>query len=227
MSHVSFAATRMRSPVNWALLGLVIERPSYGYDLAQRFEQAYGDVLPISGVSHIYAALHALKSRSLIEELPTADVPQVEVGRQPTPHYRATVLGARAYRESLIAQRREDDRRCQLFARQLAVFYREPDAALDVLARYEQACLQEASEMHTNSAGRRERRADRWAGLRGEPPDAACPALLASVRSLRVSGSRRAFHIGEGVKRTPTLPVSDAIPKSKRLATNDRRRQRR
>jgi len=153
MSHVSFAATRMRSPVNWALLGLVIERPSYGYDLAQRFEQAYGDVLPISGVSHIYAALHALKSRSLIEELPTADVPQVEVGRQPTPHYRATVLGARAYRESLIAQRREDDRRCQLFARQLAVFYREPDAALDVLARYEQACLQEASEMHTNSAG--------------------------------------------------------------------------
>ena len=31
----------MQSPVNWALLGLVIERPSYAYELAQRFERTY------------------------------------------------------------------------------------------------------------------------------------------------------------------------------------------
>jgi DNA-binding PadR family transcriptional regulator len=29
----------MRSLVNWALLGLVIERPSYAYELARRFER--------------------------------------------------------------------------------------------------------------------------------------------------------------------------------------------
>ena len=38
-------ATPMRSPVNWALLGLIIERPSYAYNLAQRFERRYGDTL--------------------------------------------------------------------------------------------------------------------------------------------------------------------------------------
>ena len=35
----------MQSPVNWALLGLVIERPSYAYELAKRFERTYGSVL--------------------------------------------------------------------------------------------------------------------------------------------------------------------------------------
>lgn len=35
----------MRSPLNWALLGLVIQRPSYGYELVQRFERIYEDAL--------------------------------------------------------------------------------------------------------------------------------------------------------------------------------------
>jgi hypothetical protein len=29
----------MRSPINWGLLGLLIQRPSYGYELVQRFER--------------------------------------------------------------------------------------------------------------------------------------------------------------------------------------------
>jgi len=31
----------MHSQVNWSLLGLVIKRPSYAYELAKRFERTY------------------------------------------------------------------------------------------------------------------------------------------------------------------------------------------
>jgi DNA-binding PadR family transcriptional regulator len=134
----------MRSPVNWALLGLMIERPSYGYELAQRFERVYGDVLPISGVSHIYMALDALTARSLIEEVPETVGPRRYVRRRPRPNYRATPQGMDAYREHLIAQRGEDGQTTQLFARQLAMFCSEPGAALDVLRHYERASLETA-----------------------------------------------------------------------------------
>jgi DNA-binding PadR family transcriptional regulator len=58
----------MRSAVNWAVLGLVIERPSYGYELFQRLERRYGGVLD-PPISQIYAALNALERASLIEPL--------------------------------------------------------------------------------------------------------------------------------------------------------------
>src|SRR5271168_3961392 len=78
----------MRSPVNWALLGLVIERPSYGYELVKRFQREYEDVLPLSSESHVYTALKALERRGLIEETPGKGG-----GRQPKPCYHATATG--------------------------------------------------------------------------------------------------------------------------------------
>lgn len=142
--EVDAGASTMRSPVNWALLGLVIERPSYGYELAQRFESVYGDMLHVSSASHIYTALNALQSRAMIEEVSGRRSAPSGPGRQPKPHYCATELGLRSYRERLVAQMREDRSRSQLFVRQLAVFTREPGSALEVLERYEQLCLQEA-----------------------------------------------------------------------------------
>jgi Transcriptional regulator PadR-like family len=62
--------TNMRSRVFWAVLGLVIERESYGYDLGRRFEQLYGDLLPLSGMPQIYMALDVLRNRSLVEQVP-------------------------------------------------------------------------------------------------------------------------------------------------------------
>ena len=133
-------AAPMQSPINWALLGLVIERPSYAYELAQRFERAYFGVLSLSSTSHVYTALAALTSRSLIEE-----VPGTRAGRQPKPRYRATPVGVEEYRDRLVGQLREDRRRQRLFILQLAALTRDPAAALDVIDRYEQACLAEAS----------------------------------------------------------------------------------
>jgi DNA-binding PadR family transcriptional regulator len=133
------SAFQMRSPIGWALLGLLIERTGYGYDLVQRFERAYGDALELSSPSQIYKALDALERRSLIERLaPDGTNPDAE--RQPKPHYRATAQGQRSYQEHLIALACEKRQRSALFARQLAAI--DPRAALAVLDRYEQACLQ-------------------------------------------------------------------------------------
>jgi DNA-binding PadR family transcriptional regulator len=132
----------MQSAVHWALLGLVIERPSYGYELAHRFEHAYAGMLQLSGFSYVYTALDTLQCRGMIEE-----IPGTRTGRQPKPRYRATAEGVSSYQERLISQMREDFRRSRLFARQLAVFAQEPEIALEVIDRYGRACLEEAGEM--------------------------------------------------------------------------------
>jgi DNA-binding PadR family transcriptional regulator len=131
----------MRSPVNWTVLGLVIERPSYGWELWTRFERLYGDVLPVGSESHVYAALDALRDRGLIEDIGEPRRVGLDAGRQPKPHYRATAEGVEEYAAWVIAQAREHNRRSVMFAHQLGALAQQPGTALGILARYEQACL--------------------------------------------------------------------------------------
>lgn len=150
----------MRSPLNWALLGLVIQRPSYGYELVQRFERTYSDTLELSSPSQIYTALDMLERKSLVEELPAEEV-ESGVGRQPKPHYRATAEGVRCYEEWLIAHVADERRRSRMFTCQLVAL--APSVALAVIKRYEQACLEEASRTSILDSG--EAPADGAAGL--------------------------------------------------------------
>lgn len=138
-------AAALRSPVSWALLGLVIQRPSYGYELVQRFERTFGDALELSSPSQIYTALDALERRALIEKLPPGKAS--EASRQPKPHYRATADGISSHGDWLIEQVGDERRRSRLFSLQLAVL--DPQAALAILARFEQICLREASGTQT------------------------------------------------------------------------------
>ncbi len=131
----------MRSPVNWTVLGLVIERPSYGWELWKRFERLYGDVLIASNESSIYAALNMLKDKRFIEEVDGSRSVVPGATRQPKPHYRATREGLEAYEAWVIAQAREHSRRSLQFARQLGALAEQPQTALAILGRYEQACL--------------------------------------------------------------------------------------
>jgi DNA-binding PadR family transcriptional regulator len=131
----------MRSPVNWAVLGLTIERPSYGYEILQRFERNYGDLLRLSSPSQIYTALDSLMGRGMIEA--TGEPPDGVASRQPKLHYRATESGVERYQEHLVGQAEEDRRRASLFARELAAL--APNAALSVLDHYEQMCLAQAA----------------------------------------------------------------------------------
>ena len=141
-------AAALRSPVSWALLGLVIQRPSYGYELVQRFERTFGDALELSSPSQIYTALDALERRALIEKLPPGKAS--EASRQPKPHYRATADGISSHGDWLIEQVGDERRRSRLFSLQLAVL--DPQAALAILARFEQICLREASGTQTTIA---------------------------------------------------------------------------
>ena len=126
----------MTSSVNWALLGLVIDRSSYGLELARRFQRMYADVLPVSGESHIYSALDALKRRGMIEI-----VPGTEIVRQPKLNYQATAFGVRSYEDWVVAQVDEESRRQELWVRQLAIFAHEPEAALRMIGRFERRYL--------------------------------------------------------------------------------------
>lgn len=127
----------MRSPVNWALLGLVIQRPSYGYELVQRFERTYADTLELSSRSQIYTALDSLSRRGLIEH----ETERIEDPvRQPRLHYRATQAGVRSYEDWLIGQMGEDRRRSRLIAQQFAAL--SPERALRVLERCAEALLE-------------------------------------------------------------------------------------
>jgi DNA-binding PadR family transcriptional regulator len=134
-------AVAMRSPVNWTVLGLVIERPSYGWELWKRFERLYGDVLAVGSESNIYAALNKLRENGFIEEVEGSRSVVPGATRQPKPHYRATRKGLEAYEAWVIAQAREHSRRSLQFARQLGAFAPQPQTALAILGRYEQACL--------------------------------------------------------------------------------------
>jgi DNA-binding PadR family transcriptional regulator len=133
----------LRSPVAWTVLGLVIERPSYGYELLQRYRRSYGETLALTNVNQIYTALDALRSRALIEEVPDPGAASTPT-RRPRPHYRATEHGGRAYEEWLLTQMEEERQRSRLFARQLAML--EPSAALEVLDEYEREWLTQADE---------------------------------------------------------------------------------
>lgn len=151
----------MRSPVSWALLGLVIQRPSYGYELVQRFERTYGDALELSSPSQVYVSIDALKRRGLIEEIPPPEEAEPGVVRQPKPHYRATEAGVGDYRKWLISLAGEQRRRSRMFARQVSVL--GPEDALAVLEHCELAYLDEACEAPPKVTG--SRLLDRLEGL--------------------------------------------------------------
>jgi DNA-binding PadR family transcriptional regulator len=127
----------MRSPLNWTVLGLVIERPSYGFELWTRFDRLYGDVLVARSRSNVYSALDVLYDRGLVEKVPPG-------AGQSRLHYRVTQAGLDAYRGWMIEQMREYHRRSREFARQLGAFAEQPQVALEVLAQYERACLEES-----------------------------------------------------------------------------------
>jgi DNA-binding PadR family transcriptional regulator len=163
----------LRSDIYWALLGLIIARPSYGYALAQRYERTYGELLPLSSQGQIYRGLDALEGKALIEK-----VPIVGEDRQPKTHYRATDLGIEHYRVRLVARLAWESRHWQEFAEELAVL--PPEIALAALDEYEQTCLQ---ENHTPS---------RSSGGGAKDPGSASSRLAARIAAQRMQSTSQA-----------------------------------
>jgi DNA-binding PadR family transcriptional regulator len=129
-------AVAMRSAGNWAVLGLVIQRPGYGYELFKRGERTYGKAIVFSHQAAVYNALTALEKHGLIEEVPPDDNSSQEPRRQPKPRYRATPTAVPAYQDWLVFQATQEGHRSEQLAVQVASL--EPPDGLVVLKRYEQ-----------------------------------------------------------------------------------------
>jgi DNA-binding PadR family transcriptional regulator len=130
----------MQSPVNWALLGLVIERPSYAYELARRFERTYEGALELSSVSHVYTALGTLRERGLVQE-----IGQSTKASRSRRRFQATERGLEEHSGWLVAQVADERRRQRLLVLQLGALAHSPERALRVLDEYERECLAEAA----------------------------------------------------------------------------------
>jgi DNA-binding PadR family transcriptional regulator len=127
-------------------LALVIEKPSYGYEVWQRFDQRFSGLLEV-GSSRIYQVVNGLLAEGMIEEIP-GDARRST--RQPKPRYRATELGESTHRQWLAEDLHGDAQRVELRRRLLAISAHDAHTMLDVVDRYEQACLDEMAELQTS-----------------------------------------------------------------------------
>jgi DNA-binding PadR family transcriptional regulator len=142
----------LRSQVVCAVLGLVIEKPSHGYEIGQRFERRFGEFLSV-GRSSIYAALGSLMDAELVEKLSPRSNTGVARGAKAGASYRATAHGARAYRGWLADRVRNDPQRVAMLGRMALACVHSVEAAMDFIARYEQECVREAQELARPGAG--------------------------------------------------------------------------
>jgi DNA-binding PadR family transcriptional regulator len=126
----------VRSAVNAAVLSLVIEKPSYGFEIGRRFEERY-DGLLAPHQQHVYRALRRLERAGLVEPIQLeAEDGSVRDG------VRATAKGARVYRAWL----REPvppggDAPLQLKIRFASTRAEDVETALYLVDAYERAVL--------------------------------------------------------------------------------------
>ncbi len=144
----------LRSQVVCAVLGLVIEKPSHGYEIGQRFEHRFGEFLSV-GRSSIYAALGSLMDAELVEKLSPRSNTGVPRGAKAGASYGATARGACAYRRWLADRVRNDPQRVAMLGRMALVCVHSVEAAMDFIARYERECVREAHELARPSASAR------------------------------------------------------------------------
>jgi DNA-binding PadR family transcriptional regulator len=164
----------LRSQVACAVLGLVIEKPSHGYEIGQRFERRFGGFLSV-GRSSIYAALGSLMEAGLIEKMSSHSTTGVSRGAKAGASYRATARGARAYRGWLAERVRNDPQRVEMLGRMTLAGVHSVEAALDFVGRYERECVREAQEL----------------ARPGDDPASGCSGISGLVERLLIEERRR------------------------------------
>jgi len=145
------APQQMRSQVNWAVLGLLLERPSYGYELHQRMARRFPAELLDPHRSHVYAALNVMLKAGFIEPISpdeiaeTAEASPASEQRQPKVHYRVTAEGGRAFRAWLAKELRSAPAHDELVRSiALAAGARRVGLMHDLVNVYEDTCADEA-----------------------------------------------------------------------------------
>jgi DNA-binding PadR family transcriptional regulator len=127
-----------------AVLGLLLERPSYGYEVLVRFRRAFDAAHWAITPQGLYASLDRLERDGLIEPVAMRDGEASR--RQPKTPYRVTPSGVRELRRFLDAPIGADPTRAELLVRLRCVASRDAEA-LQMLDGYEQACLDELGRL--------------------------------------------------------------------------------
>lgn len=132
-------------PSAWLVLALLIEQPSHGYEISQRYQRRFGSFVPLS-VPRVYGALDRLREAGMIEPLATRAKSASKQARMRR-SFRPTKAGAEAYRRWLVEQMRDDPRRPQLLGRIVSAGLLGIDALLDVIDRYQRDSMQELAAL--------------------------------------------------------------------------------
>jgi DNA-binding PadR family transcriptional regulator len=126
------------SPVTGALLGLLLERPSYGYELAQRVDARMGPAWRLT-TSSIYPVLDRLESDQLIERA-VKDLPGRSRQRERI-MYHATDAAPDAFARWMQQPVRKEPIRTELLAKIAVARPEDVPALLAALDEYERSCL--------------------------------------------------------------------------------------
>ncbi len=133
----------MKAGTKFAVLGLLLERPSYGYEVLVRFRRAFDAGQWAITPQGLYAALDRLEQDGLIEPIVDQDASR----RQPKTPYRVTVDGAQTLRQFLETPMDADPSRAEFLVRLQCAASQDADALLRMLDGYEHACLEELSRL--------------------------------------------------------------------------------
>lgn len=128
------------------VLALVIERPSYGYEINARFHRRFGAFTSVNA-SKIYDSLNKLGELGMIE---VVDAPRDRRRRGQESmrrYFRATAHGAGAYRRWAAGQSKDGHKCADLLSRIATVGVLGPQAILHVIDRFERECLRSAQSM--------------------------------------------------------------------------------
>lgn len=151
---------KLKPSARLAVLGLVLERPSYGYELVARFDRVFGEqpwawrVTPQA----IYGALNDLERDALIEPI-ASDGPQwaTSAQRRQRQNYRVTGEGARAMRAWLDAPMTSNPSREELLIR-LHFGDASDESLRELLRRHAEMCLEELERIAATPAESRVQR---------------------------------------------------------------------
>ncbi|HEX5308008.1 MAG TPA: helix-turn-helix transcriptional regulator [Solirubrobacteraceae bacterium] len=132
----------------WLVLGLVIQQPSHGYEIYQRFER-YGAVLQLSR-SSVYAVLNRLRGMRMIEQIDLEPVGPVSRKLESRRSFRATGLGASAYRRWVAERIGEDTQWTQVMAQVACASLLGVDDLASVVDWFESDSLREMKELPTS-----------------------------------------------------------------------------
>lgn len=126
-----------------AMMSLLVEQPTYVLDLARRYEERFGDVIPINSTSAFYRTVDSLVKGGMLE--PVAAEPS-EPRRQV---YRATADGARTYMDALTRGLSHDPARLSVVTRMLSAAATGGGASnvLAVLDSFLNECLAQATSL--------------------------------------------------------------------------------